>query len=386
VKGAKALHQGALSDAAQVGVRARDDHTLEIQLERPTGHFLQLLNYFTFPVPRHVVEAYGEEWTQLQNLVTNGPLQFVSWQKGKVMRGSRNPEYHGGFKGNVQQVEISFVTQWQVMLDMYEADELDDLLLDIMPPDERDHIRNRYPGEYVSEPALSTVYAGFDVTRAPFNDVRVRRAFALSADRETLAHVVLRGYSFPATGGFVPPGMPGHSPGIALPYHPERARQLLADAGYPGGRGFPVVETITYAHDPYVEYLEAQWRENLGVEMTWQRMDMAELRDRMARDRPPVAVTGWGADYPDPDSFLHPDLRWNDYGWRHEGFEQLVEKARRTLNQGERLDLLQQADRVLVQEAAIVPLTHGRGHSLAKPWVRNLDPGVSLKDLIIEPH
>ena len=113
---------------------------------------------------------------------------------------------------------------------------------------------------------------GFDVNRPPFDDPRVRRAFVLATDREMLADVALRGYVFPATGGFVPPGIPGHSPGIGSPYDPEGARQLLAEAGYPDGRGFPVVgallprAAITLAG---CEYQQAQWQENLGVEIVW---------------------------------------------------------------------------------------------------------------------
>jgi ABC-type oligopeptide transport system substrate-binding subunit/class 3 adenylate cyclase len=386
VKGARAYHQGARSDASEVGVRAEDDLTLEIQLERPTGHFLQLLSFFTFPVPRHVVETHGRQWTRLEYLVTNGPFQPFEWQRGKVLRGRRNPAYHGSFKGNVQWVEISFVRQWAVMREMYEADALDDLPLLMLPPAERDRMREQHAGEYFSDPATTTGYVAFDVQRAPFDDPRVRRAFALATDRETLAHVVLRGYAFPATGGFVPPGVPGHSPGIALPYDPDAARQLLADAGYADGRGFPLLEAITIHHGPQDEYLQQQWSENLAVETTWRRVDLGALEDRTDGRAPPLTASGWSADYPDPDSFLQLRLGWDEYGWRHAGFEELVDKARRTMDQSQRLHLLQQADRVLVEEAPIVPLTYGRGHTLVKPWVRNVYPESNLKDVIIEPH
>ncbi len=387
VKGGRAYHQGELSDASEVGVRASDDLRLEIQLERPTGHFLQLLSYYTYPVPRHVVEAHGEAWTELQHLVTNGPFQLEDWQRGKAIRGSRNPTYHGSFKGNVQEVEISFVRPWVAAMDMYEAGELDGFTLFLLPPEQMNRMRERHAGEYLWEPDLLTLFAALDVDQPPLDDPRVRRALALAADREILANVVLRGFHFPASGGFVPPGMPGHSPGIALPYDPESARQLLADAGYPGGRGFPVLETITtLAYHPYFEHLQSQWREHLGVEMSVERVDSAVEWERTEADRPPLIVSGWAADYPDPDCFLQVGLSWNKYGWQHAGLEELVERARRTMDQGERLHLLQQADRILVEEAAILPLTYGRGHSLVKPWVRNVFPGSSVRDWIIEPH
>ena len=144
--------------------------------------------------------------------------------------------------GNVQEVELVFVPKSAASLDQYEADELDVLYLRQLSLPGRDRARQQHTGEYVFGPALDTTYVGFNVSRPPFNNRRVRQALALAIDRETLASVVLGGYDSPALGGFVPPGMPGHSPGIGWPFDPERARRFLAEAGYPEGRGFPAVE------------------------------------------------------------------------------------------------------------------------------------------------
>jgi oligopeptide transport system substrate-binding protein len=127
----------------------------------------------------------------------------------------------------------------------------------------------------VSGPRLSVSYLGFDVSRRPFDDPRVRRAFTLATSRERLASVVNKGFEFPATGGLVPPGMPGHSPKIALPYDPDQARQLLAEAGYPGGHRFPELECLTsmYSWVSTNEFLQTQWREILGIEINWKFME-----------------------------------------------------------------------------------------------------------------
>jgi oligopeptide transport system substrate-binding protein len=215
----------------------------------------------------------------------------------------RNPDYHGRFRGNVQWVELPFGERL-ARLELYEADSLDIFLLDHLPPLERDRARQRQAGEYISVPQLGTWYVGFDVSRPPFDNPRVRRAFVLATDKETLADVVMRGYLAPATGGFVPVGMPGHSAGIGLPYDPDQARQLLAEAGYPDGDGFPVVEALTGHHGEMAlqsEYLQAQWQENLGVEITWETMESAMLSDRLRREPPHMFLSGWTADYPDPD-------------------------------------------------------------------------------------
>jgi ABC-type oligopeptide transport system substrate-binding subunit len=392
VKGAKAFHHGEVPHPDRVGVRALDESTLAVDLEEPTGYFLYLLAYcVSHPVPRHAVEMLGEDWTEVGNIVTNGPFRLEAWRPGEFMVLSRYPGYHGRFGGNVQRVELTLlpaVRETPAALEMYEADELDILDLMSLPPTEMDSARQGHPGEYVRVPRLSTSYVGFDLRRPPFNDVRVRRAFALAIDRETLADVVLRGYVLPAAGGFVPPGIPGYSAGIGLPYDPEQARQLLAQAGYPGGCGFPVVDwLVANVRIPCAEYLQTQWRENLGVEISWEPWVAADV----LQSQPPHMLTaGWIADYPDPDNFLRASIVPWWIGWGNEACERLVEKARRVTDQAERMKLYAQAERILVREARIIPLTYDASHWLAKPWVTRYPTSAMStyfwKDVIIEPH
>jgi ABC-type oligopeptide transport system substrate-binding subunit len=391
VKGARAFHQGEVSDPDRVEVCALDEVTLAVELEEPTGYFLQLLAHSaTYPVPRHVVEAHGEAWTEPGNIVTNGPFRLESWQRGQSIVLVRNPDYHGRFRGNVQRVELSLLAEWSARLEMYEADSLDILDLLALPPSESHRARQEYAGEYVSLPELQTTHVGFDVSRPPFDNVRVRRAFVLATDRERLADVVWRGYYSPATGGFIPAGMPGHSARIGLPYNPEQARQLLAEAGYPSGHGFPVVDLLTSGFKSESEYLQAQWRENLGVEIAWKTMEIGALINRLDREPSHLFLKGWLADYPDPDNFLRvcPDRRRTQ--WWNEVYNRLVEEARRITDQEERLTMYQQADSILVEEAAIMPLSYERLNLLVKPWVRKYPTsaisGWFWKDVIIEPH
>jgi len=375
-----------------VGVRALDEVTLVVELEGPTGYFLHLLACnATYPVPRHVVEARGQAWTEVENIVTNGPFRLESWQRGESMVLVRNPEYHGRFTGNVQRLELSLLADPSAILKMYEADSLDILNLRDFPPPEMDRVRQRHAGEYVPVPTLDTYYVGFDVSRPPFDDPRVRQAFVLATDRETMVGMILRGYYFSGTGGFVPPGMPGHSAGIGLPYDPERARQFLAEAGYPGGRGFPIVDALAFhGTEPAVEYLQAQWRESLGVEIPWESMEWSLFLDRLDREPPHTWLTGWAADYPDPDNFLRASHIRRHTQWQNEAYDGLVEEARGVPDQGKRMKLYQEADRILIEEAAIMPGFYNRLHLLVKPWVTK-HPMSTIKpwfwkDVIIEPH
>jgi len=390
VKGARAFHreQGEWGD---VGVRALDDLTLVVELEEPTGYFLHLLAHSaSYPVPRHLVETHGEAWAEPGNIVTNGPFRLDEWQPGQSMRFSRSQTYHSRFRGNVERVELYLALDPSARSEMYEADGLDILGL---PPPEMDRARRRHAGEYVSAPALCTIYLGFSVSRPPFNDPRVRRACVLATDRETLVDQGLRGYGFPAMGGFIPPGMPGYSAGIGLPYDPDRARRLMSEAGYPGGRGFPVVEALAPGSSRtqvVIEPMHRQWRENLGIEITWQPMERGLFLDRLHREPPHIHGHGWIADYPDPDNFLRTGFPWRATGWRNEAYEGLVEQARRVMDQGERMKLYAQADKILVEEAPIMPLFYDRLQLLVKPWMRNLLMSATAtrywKDVILEPH
>jgi ABC-type oligopeptide transport system substrate-binding subunit len=391
IKGARPYHEGASSVADGVGVRALDDVTLVVELERPTGYFLHLMSYSaTYPIPRHVVEQHGPAWAEPAHIVTNGPFTPGSWQCGDSKVLERYPRYHGRFKGNLQRVVLPDVEDWPAAVEMYEAGLLDIIGLFDRYPDEADRVRQRHAQEYVAQPSLKTLHLAFGVTRPPFDDPRVRQALAFAVDREALAKATTGGYRLPATGGFVPPGMPGHLPGIALPYDPERGRRLLAESGYPGGEGFPHVEMLgpagLQAQGPY---LQALWRENLGIEIQWRLLDWEDFTDRLRAAAAQLIVPGWMPDYPDPDSYLRVAIQRQTV-WRHEPYVALVEQARRVLDQEKRLKLYAHAEQILVEQVPILPLLYGCEHLLVKPCVARYPTSpmgtVFWKDVVLEPH
>jgi oligopeptide transport system substrate-binding protein len=297
----------------------------------------------------------------------------------------RSKDYHGSLRGNVQRLELSFMPA-EFLLQSYAADHADILkIIYAMPAAHRERARQRYPDELIAAPAVSTAAAVFDVTRPPFHDVRVRKAFVLATDRESYVSVAWDGYPLPALGGFVPPGIPGHSPGIGLPYDPDRARWLLAEAGYSGGHGFPAVEFLTYpATQTSDEYLRVQWQQNLGLSIAWESLPYSAFLSRLAEQRPHAFMENLGSGYADPDGFLIETVHALDTGWHNTEYEELIGKAKRTMNQAERMRLYRQADAILVREAPLLPLGYIRYHRLVKPWVKNY-PG-PWKDVIIEPH
>jgi ABC-type oligopeptide transport system substrate-binding subunit len=391
IKGARDFRQGKVSDPDTVGVKALDEVTLVVDLEGPTGYFLHLLaNTIAFPVPRHVVKLHGETWTEPEHIVTCGPFKLEAWQPGKQMTLTRNPDYPGRFRGNLECVKLLLRDlEPAVSLEMYERDQLD--IVDVTAF-EVDRMRQMYAGEYRRFPQLVTTYLQFDVTRAPFDDVRVRRAFALTTDREALVKAA-RPNCFPATGGFVPPGMPGHLPEMGLPCNLKRARQLLAEAGYPGGLGFPVVECVARVDQADLgENLQTQWRENLGVKIKWETVEWQAILARLGEQVPHLLIMGWMADYPDPDNFLRARIDHIQYqsGWRNERYDRLVRQAQRSLDQGERIKLYGEAEQILVDESPIMPVFHTSVRLLVKPWVASY-PTTGLKewffkDVVVRPH
>ncbi|MFZ1466559.1 MAG: ABC transporter substrate-binding protein, partial [Anaerolineae bacterium] len=392
IKGAEAYRQGRLTHIDQVGVHALDDLTLLVELERPTGYFLQLMACSAwYPVPRHVVEKQGAAWTQPEHFVSNGPYRLAAWQAGQRLSLVRNTAYFGHCAGNIERVELSLGLSYDDGLAAYEADQLDVLNLEGASPGMQDRARQRFPGDYVSLPTLRSWILQFDASQPPFDNPLLRRALALALDRTYLAEVVQRGYEFPASGGFIPPGMPAHSPGLALPFDPQAARATLAAAGYPGGRGLPPLTALSHAGtDPICHYAQQQWRQHLGVQVDWDIVPVGQLVDRLLTTRPALRITAWAADFPDPDNFLREVIFRRIYGgWRHPQYQALVEEARVTPHQDKRVRLYQAAEQILIREAALVPLLYARYSLLLKPRIKRF-PTSALEwwfwqDVLIEP-
>ena len=392
IKGARLYHHGKAERGA-VGVHALDTVTLVVEVERPIGYLPHLLTHsITCPVPRHCVEAYGEEWTAVDRIVTNGPFRLESWEQGEQLVLVRNETYHGRFRGNVEKVvllvpgDIWGIVDWDAhALALYERDGVDVMRIGEAVA----QARERHADEHLSFPMLWTIWLSFDLSQPPFNDLRVRQAFAMAIDRARFQNEVTRGLFTPADGGLLPPAMPGHSPGIGPTYDPVRARCLLAEAGYAEGQGFPRIHGMGGTSQES-EFLQAQWQENLGVQVDWQTLDVATAYARASREPPPLFFGAEMPDYPDPNSYMRGFFQLPYIYWRKEAFDGLVEKAGQVTNQEERMKLYQQADRIFVDELPLTPLFYGRLHILVKPWVHKylLSPAWKAfwQDVILDPH
>jgi oligopeptide transport system substrate-binding protein len=219
-------------------------------------------------------------------------------------------------------------------------------------------------------PSLSVEYLGFDVRQHPFDDVRVRRAFALAVDWGRLVQLAATGTEVPAT-GMVPPGIPGRPDGdFGVHPDPTQAKQLLADAGYPNGAGFPTVTYMSGGTDVDAGVL-AQLHDVLGVTIHYETMDFNDYFSRLASDPPAIWSLSWSADYPGPNDFLGVLLgtgQSNNYGhWSSAAFDQAIAAAGATGDASAATAAYANAETVVQQEAPVVPIEYGSGWALSRP-------------------
>jgi ABC-type oligopeptide transport system substrate-binding subunit/class 3 adenylate cyclase len=364
VMGARDYRLGRSGDEHSVGVRAVNSLTLEVQLESAVAYFPYLLTLpITFPQPKHAVMRHGDSWAEPGKMVSNGAYLLEEFVPREYALLRRNPAHFDPAPGNVEWARLQVAEGPGENVDRFLAGSIDYLNVLDMPEDQGlDAFR------ITRGVSLAAFYAIL-IPQAPLDDVRVRRALALALDKETIS-AQYNGRA--AHGGIVPPGMPGHSPDISPPFDPAQARMLLAQAGYPGGHGFPKIHGTIVALSP--EPLTRHWREVLGIEIEMEPLDWAA-------DESPglIHFMGWQADFPDPHNFLaqsHFHERLKPHGWHDPVFDHLLEQGARLQDRQARMRLYRQADRRLVSESAIIiPVAYGQNEReiFVQPWVQGID-------------
>lgn len=372
LRGAEDYRRGRTSDPAAIGVRAVDDFTLEVELESPLAYFLSLLAAPIFyPLPRHRWPPARPPYEDPGGFVSNGPFRLVSWRPDDRLVIERNPFYGGPSRGNVAKIEVIFGGASDRSA-LYQADEVD--VLRGVGVQATIALEQAVPAEcWRQGPGLQTSYCGLVPSRSPLDDRRVRHALALSVDRSRLAEVTPQRVSVVARGGFVPPGIPGHSPELALPYDPERARDLLREAGYADGAAISPLRYFAQPGQQIVpQVLIAGWQAVLGIEFILEQRTMAEIIDLMGSDPPHLFSMTWLGDYPDPHNFLAQGWAHSDL-WQDEAYWAKIKQAACTLDVRQRMDLYHELDRQLVAEEALcIPLSYGLTNAVVQPRVRHL--------------
>ena len=376
IANAEAYNTGALADSARVGLAAPDDSTFVVTLHSPTPYFLSLTSYTTFlPVPRHVLERWGRTWAEPEHIVSNGAFRLTEHRPNERLVFARNPRYWDAARVRLDGLVAYTVEDLSTATNLYKAGEIDWNPSGYIPapflPSMRpyaDYVRGQYQGTY---------FYSVNVTRKPFDDVRVRRALALAIDREAIARDLLKG-TRRAWGRITPEGYPGYAGPAPIPFDPAEARRLLAAAGYPGGRAFPrftILFNTSEDHRRIGEAVQAMWRRELNVPVELQNQEWGTVQQATTALRYDVARRSWIGDYLDPNSFLEI-LRTgngnNRTGWSDARYDALIDEAARTVDPAARLALLAQAEARALDAAVFLPIYHYTTHELIKPYVRGI--------------
>lgn len=376
---------GELTDFSKVGVTAINDHLLEIRLKHPVPYFLSLLTYTCWrPLPIHAIEAHdglrrrGSRWAREGNLVSSGAFQLAEWKQDQVLVVERNPYYWDAKTVELTAIHFFPVSSQDTEERMFRSGQL--------------HITNEVPLAKIQsyrempetplriEPQLGTYYFRFNVTRPPLDDARVRRALSLAIDRKGIVEKISQGGQSPA-GSFSPPGAGGFSPYLKIEYDPETARQLLAEAGYPGGAGFPGTEFLyntSEGHRLIAEAVQQMWKRELGIDVSLYNQEWKVYLDSLTNLDFGLARSGWVAVYNDANQFLEIMTAGNPNnrtGWGSGEYDRLHDASMREVDPAKRMKLLQQLDAILMKEAPVAPVYHYTQIYLKDSRVENWTPG-----------
>jgi len=372
VENAAEYNAGKIKDADQVGVKALSPTILQVRLKRPVIYFPSLTTFMvTFPQRRDVIEKYGDRWTDPEHIVTNGPFTLDQWHHEYKLVLQSNPDYYDA-QPALNRIIMYVVRNPTTELTLYETGELD---MAELPPVAIPHYQTH--AEYKNLPLLRGYYYGFNVTKPPFDDPRVRRALSHAIDRSQIP-VILKGGQLP-TASWIPKGMFGYNPKIGPAFDAEKARALLAEAGYPGGKKFPPF-SIAYNTDPthrlIAQFVQAQWKKHLGLEVGLEDQEWKVYLKKLDVDPPPVFRLGWGADFPDPDNFMNLFISTsgnNRLQWNNERYDRLIAQGAAEQDPETRQAIYNEAQILLTEtDSAIISLFVAAQNVLVKPYVQNL--------------
>lgn len=358
----------------QVGVKAQDDRTLVVTLESPTAYFLDLAAFFTyFPVHRPTVEKFGKDWTRAGAMVSNGPFRLKDWKVKEHVLLEKNPHYWDA--ANVADLKLKFlpIENASTAFNLYEKGRIH-WMTDV-PRDYIEELLNR--PDYHTGPFLTTYFYGFNTTKGVTKDKRVRQALARAIDRQKIVKYITRAGEVAAE-SLVPPGLPGYTPAKTLPFDPEAARKLLADAGFPGGKGFPKIEILyntQEAHKKIAAAIQEMWREHLHIDAELRNVEWKIYLDMQTRMEFDVIRRAWIADYNDPNTFLDMFTSANgnnNTGFSSDAYDKMVAQAAKELDPARRLKLLNGAEAILMEELPVVPIYFYVTKNLWKPEVQGL--------------
>ncbi|MCB0395666.1 MAG: ABC transporter substrate-binding protein [Flavobacteriales bacterium] len=409
VKGANAYYQSTVDGSplaeGVTGVKAVDDYTLQIELVDTYGGFLNLLTTpYTWVFPKEALEKYGDEMRI--KCVGTGPFKVKQVKEGDAVILERNDKYwgkdkHGNALPYLDAVKFTFVKEKKSEFLEFKKQNLDmvfklpvEMIDEIL--EDLENAKGNLGYDLQISPAMGTQYYGFLQTDKVFNDIRVRKAFSYAIDRKKIINYTLRGEGIPGNYGFVPPifdrgtnsAKAYNSEGIrGYEYNPEKAKQLLAEAGYPEGRGFPPVTLQLNSggarNIQVAEVVQNMLVDNLGINVEMNVMPFAQHLENVESGKARFWRGGWLSDFPEPESFLtlfssahvpnsmEEKSLLNTFRYRSARFDSLFNAALHTVDDKERYALYQKADQQVMDDAVVMIIYYEENYRLLQPYVKN---------------
>ncbi|HTL02082.1 MAG TPA: peptide ABC transporter substrate-binding protein [Vicinamibacterales bacterium] len=392
IKGAQAYNEGR-GRAEDVGIQAVDNFTLKITLTQPLPFLDGLMAHQFFRVlPQKTIEKYGDAWTEPAHIVTSGAFKVETWRHYDRLILVRDPMNWDAARVKLDRITFYPLEDVTTMMNLYKAGEVDAVYNHTVPYAWVDQIRHL--PDYMDKPEVAIEYYGINTTKPPMNDLRVRKAFNLAVDKSALAEY--RRVVKPLT-SFTPEGIfPKYPRPTGDGFDPQRGRDLLAEAGFRGADGkfdpskFPassleILYNTTESNKQTAEFVQAQWKQNLGITIPLKNMEWKTFLDERAKLRfSGFSRQGWIADYMDPYSFLDlfsTPTGENGTGWFDPKYKAMLEEANRQPDPQKRYELLAKAESYMLEAQPIVPLWTSGSDWLKKPYVK----GMYSNPIILHP-
>jgi len=379
VVGAEDYLNGDIEDFGQTGFQALDTQTLELTLHQRTPFLLHAMNHYAwYPVPIRVVDQFGgldrrgTRWTRPENFVGNGAFRLKSWQPGRKLVVERSPTYWDHAIVQLDEIHFHPIESIETEERMFRTGQLH--ITNEVPLSKLNTYLTEKPESIRIDPYHGVYYYRFNTTRAPFDDVRVRQAFAYAIDRTAIVVNITLANESPAY-HMVPPEILDYESEHRFTMDIAKAKRLLAEAGYPDGAGFPSTELLyntSEKHRTVAEAIQQMWRVNLGVTIGLYNQEWKVYLEAQDNLDFQIARAGWVADYVDPHVFL--DL-WktgggnNDTGWGSDKFDRLLARALDAPTDAERFSTYNQMEKILIDEMPVMPIYHYTNSKLISPAV-----------------
>lgn len=386
---------------SQLGVKALDDHHLQVTLSEPVPYFVDMLAYTSMkPVYRPAVEQWGDAWTQPQHYVGNGAYTLADWVVNEQIVVKRNPHYWDNAHTTLEEGVFLALTSENSDINRYRSGGTD-MTNSVVPPDMFKKLQQALGDEVKVSPLLCTFYYEINNKKAPFDDVRVRNALKLTLDRDIIAQKIMGQGQIPAY-GLTPPFIHGialNTPAWAQQTQAQRnaaAKQLLAEAGF--NAQHPLRFTLLYntseQNKRQAIAAASMWQKNLGAQVTLQNQEWKTLLETRHQAQFDVVRATWCADYNEPSSFLNLLLSGSSINtafYHSAAFDALMAQTLNTADDAQRAQLYQQAEQQLDQDSPIIPVYYRVSVRLVKPWVGGFsgkDPQdmLALKYYYIKKH